>query len=144
MIETWGFCEDLPLEPPHDPIAYIYGRFQSKTAFQPLKCPQIPFSPSFAVTKPLMLSSIPFKTINIIPFWSQKCKKNWKDFFLNIWKSAIFQIWKISDFQIFFSKSSQFFFRFFLLFWDQNGIIFIFILLYYYIYIIFKRNRWYL
>ena len=57
---------------------YKYGRFQSKTAFQPLKCPQIPFSQSFAVTKPLMLSSIPFKTINIIPFRSPKCKKNLK------------------------------------------------------------------
>ena len=73
---------------------------------------KIPFGLSFAVTKPLMLSSIPFKTINIIPFRSQKCKKNLKKnlerFFKNIWISAIFQI-----------------LFFFLHFWDRNGIIFI-------------------
>ena len=34
----------------------IYGSLKSKTAFQPLNCPKIPFDPSFTVTKPLWVA----------------------------------------------------------------------------------------
>ena len=101
-----------------------------KTAFQPLKSPQIPFSPSFAVTKPLMLSSIPFKTINIIPFRSQKCKKNGKIFLKIFENRRFFKFEKSPIFKYFFQNLPNFFSDFFC-FFETKMVLYLY--LYYYI-----------